>query len=213
MDIPIEREIKLSAHPGFSLPDLRDLTEDPVEDSDVELLRSVYWDTGSLEVARHGYGLRHRDRRDRPEDVGIWTLKTPGRMEGDRVVRGEHEVGGGGDAPPSALLDLLPGEIDTATLHPVAVLHARRRVLRLSAGGAGGVEVMDDSVDVLDAEGSVVERFRELEVEVGEGGDDLADRVAARLRAAGAGPPEMSSKYRRALRALAYPVASLSEGL
>jgi hypothetical protein len=35
-----------------------------------------------------------------------------------------------------------------------------------------------------------------------DGADDLADRVAARLREAGAGPPESTSKYRRALRAL-----------
>ncbi len=213
MTMPIEREIKLSAHPGFVLPDLRDLSDAPVADTDVELLESVYWDTASLAVARGGYGLRHRHRRDHPEDVGVWTLKTPGRMEGDRAVRGELEVREGSDAPPAALLDLLPAEIETTALHPVAVLHARRRVLGLSAGGAGGVEVMDDTVDVLDAEGAVVERFRELEVEVGEGGDDLADRVADRLRAGGAGPPESGSKYRRALRALGYPVSSLTDGL
>jgi inorganic triphosphatase YgiF len=211
MSIPLEREIKLSAHPGFALPDLRDLSDAAPEDSGVELLESVYWDTGSLEVARRGYGLRHRHRRDRRQDVGLWTLKTPGRMEGDRFVRGELEVGAGGDAPPAALLALLPPDLDVASLHPVAVLHARRRVLGLTAAGAGGVEVMDDSVDVLDPEGSVAERFREIEVEVGEGGDELADRVAARLRAAGAGPPEAGSKYRRALQALGYPVSSLTD--
>jgi inorganic triphosphatase YgiF len=211
MTIPVEREIKLSAHPGYALPDLRDLGDGAVRDHDVELLESVYWDTGSLEVARRGYGLRHRHRRDMAEDLGIWTLKTPGRMEGDRVVRGEREVSGASDVLPALLLDLLPSDLDRGDLHPVAVLHARRRVLGLSAGGAAGVEVMDDTVDVLNAEGRVVERFRELEVEVLDGGDDLADRVAARLRAAGAGPPESGSKYRRALGALGYPVSALGD--
>jgi hypothetical protein len=51
-----------------------------------------------------------------------------------------------------------------------------------------------------------VERFRELEVEVKGDAEALTDRVAARLRESGAGPPESSSKYRRALRALGYTV-------
>ena len=53
---------------------------------------------------------------------------------------------------------------------------------------------------------SSLDRFRELEVEMQDGADDLADRVAARLREAGAGPPESTSKYRRALRALGRQV-------
>ena len=94
----------------------------------------------------------------------------------------------------------------------MAVLSATRRVLTLGGSPSGErgdatVEVMDDTVEVrAPGGGPVVDRFRELEVEMQDGADDLADRVAARLREAGAGPPESTSKYRRALRALGHQV-------
>ncbi len=201
---PIEREIKLSAPPGLVLPDLSDLAPGGLHDSGMEPYETVYWDTAELDAARRSFGLRHRRRRDRPGTAGIWTLKLPGHVAADRVVRGEHEVVGDAVTPPRDLLDLLPGEVDPAALRPVAVLHADRRVLSLGSPREGGVEVMDDRVEILGPDGSVADSFRELEIEVGEGGDPLADRVAARLRAAGAGAPESLSKYGRALRVLGH---------
>jgi inorganic triphosphatase YgiF len=208
---PVEREIKLSAAASLVLPDLADLAAGPVGDSGVEQLETVYWDTDRLAAARRGFGLRHRTRRDGGTGTGVWTLKTPGHAEGDRVVRGEHEVTGAGTAPPAGLLDMLPTEVETGELHPVATLRAARRVLTLPGGAGAAVEVMDDTVDVLGGDGSVAERFRELEVEVIGDADDLADRVAARLRAAGAGAPEAGSKYHRALRALGREPESLPD--
>ena len=211
----VEREIKLSAGEGYVLPELDDLASGPMQDSGVEPLESTYWDTPALDLVRSGFGLRHRRRLDQPGQPGVWTLKTPGHLEGDRVVRGEHEVQGAGTVPPSELLALVPQlqPAAAAGLGPVAVLRASRRVLTLPGSAAGepcgGVEVMDDTVEVRDASGAVVDRFREIEVEVGDGGDQLADRVAQRLREAGAGPPESGSKYRRALRALGHQVASI----
>ena len=208
----VEREIKLSADGGYLLPDLNDLTAGVVEDSGPEPQESTYWDSDSLELARQGYGLRHRRRLDRPGDPGVWTLKTPGRMDADRMVRGEHELRAEGTAPPAELLALIPEAVDPVALHPVAVLSATRRVLTLGRAasgekGAATVEVMDDTVEVTaPGGGPVVDRFRELEVEMQDGADDLADRVAARLRKAGAGPPESTSKYRRALQALGLQV-------
>jgi inorganic triphosphatase YgiF len=207
----VEREIKLSADAGYLLPDLGDLTAGVVEDSGPEPQESTYWDSDQLDLVRQGFGLRHRRRLDRPRDPGIWTLKTPGQAEGDRMVRGEHELPAEGSAPPPQLLSLLPKAVDPAALHPVALLCATRRVLTLgrpASGerGTGTVEVMDDTVEVRTPGGPVVDRFRELEVEMQDGADDLADRVAARLREAGAGPPESTSKYRRALRALGHQV-------
>jgi hypothetical protein len=109
------------------------------------------------------------------------------------------------------LLSPIPEAVDPSVLHPVAVLRATRRVLTLGRStsgerGSGTVEVMDDTVEVRAPDGSVVDRFRELEVEMQDGGDELADRVAARLREAGAGAPESTSKYRRALRALGHQI-------
>jgi inorganic triphosphatase YgiF len=132
------------------------------------------------------------------------------------MVRGEHELSAEASVPPPALLARLSSEVVAASLKPVAVLEASRRVLTLEDGAPGGprrasVEVMDDTVLVRAPDGSVAERFRELEVEMQDGSEDLADRVAARLRAAGAGPPESSSKYRRALRALGHDVGALAD--
>ena len=211
----VEREIKLSAGDGYVVPDLGDLAPGGVEDSGVEPILSTYWDTPSLELVRQGCGLRHRLRLDRPEDPGVWTLKTPGRTEGDRMVRGEHELVAPGAAPPPALLALVPGPVDAGDLHPVAVLRSARRVLTLASPAPGGhprtrVEVMDDRVEVYAPHGPAVSRFRELEVEIQDGGDELADRVAARLRDAGAGPPESSSKYRRALEVLGHQVGDVA---
>jgi inorganic triphosphatase YgiF len=208
----VEREIKLSADGGYVLPDLGDLCDGAVADSGPEPQESTYWDSDQLELVRQGCGLRHRRRLDRPGDPGIWTLKTPGRIDGDRMVRGERELRAEGLTPPAELLALIPDAVDPAALHPVAVLRATRRVLTLraaatGASGAAIVEVMDDTVLVsAPGGGPVVDRFRELEVEMQDGADDLADRVAARLREAGAGPPESTSKYRRALRALGHQV-------
>jgi inorganic triphosphatase YgiF len=212
----VEREIKLSASEDYVLPDLSDLGAGAVHDSGPEPQESTYWDTAALDLVRQGFGLRHRRHLDRPAEPGIWTLKTPGRMEGDRMVRGEHELAAAGSAPPAQLLALLPEGVTAAQLQPVVRLRASRRVLTLHqplpGGGAGpAVEVMDDTVLVHAPDGRVADRFRELEVEMQDGADDLADRVAARLRAAGAGPPESTSKYRRALQALGHRVGDLAD--
>jgi inorganic triphosphatase YgiF len=204
----VEREIKLAAGDDLIVPDLDGVAPGvTIQDSGTELLEATYWDTDDLSLVRQRYGFRHRRRRDRPDRPGIWTLKTPGRREGDAVVRGEYEVEAGATEPPSELLALLPADVDPAGLHPVAVLHTERRVLDIAdSGGVRRAEVVDDRVEVHDQKGAVVERFRELEVEVS--GDDtaIADAVVRRLRAAGAGPPESSSKYARALRALGHDI-------
>jgi len=209
----VEREIKLSAGPGYVLPDLSDLGDGGVGDSGAEPQETTYWDTDSLDLVHQGFGLRHRRRLDRPQLPGIWTLKTPGHSVADRVVRGEHELAAPGGDPPAALLGRIPVGVPRAALHPVALLRATRRVLTLGEVGAGAggraiVEVMDDTVEVVAPDGSVADRFRELEVEIQDGADELADRVAARLREAGAGPPESNSKYRRALRALGHEIGA-----
>ena len=133
------------------------------------------------------------------------------------MVRGEHELASEGSAPPGRAAGRPSGGSSAAgQLHPVARLRADRRVLTLHqplpGGGVGPVvEVMDDTVEVHAPDGSVADRFRELEVEMQDGGDALADRVAARLRSAGAGPPESTSKYRRALLALGHRVGDLTD--
>lgn len=211
MELNLEREIKLSAGGAYVLPDLALLSGVSVDDGGVEQIETTYWDSDGLDLVRGGVGLRHRRRSDRPDDAGVWTVKTDGHRVGDRLVRTEHVVAGGPASPPEELLALLPAGVDARALHPVAVLRTARRVLTVREAGSaagGAAEVVDDEVEICAPGGAAVERFRELEVEVKGDGEALTDRVAARLREAGAGPPESSSKYRRALRALGHDLTA-----
>ncbi|HEY4610015.1 MAG TPA: CYTH domain-containing protein, partial [Ilumatobacteraceae bacterium] len=70
----IEREIKLAADVGISMPDLADVLPGaemgPVA---VVHLDAVYYDTPTLSLARAGLTLRSRTGETGP----IWTLKLP----------------------------------------------------------------------------------------------------------------------------------------
>lgn len=69
----VEREVKLSAAPGFHLPDLNGVVEDvavtPVQEGRIE---TTYFDTADLRLARWGCSLRFRKGEG-------WTLKLPNR--------------------------------------------------------------------------------------------------------------------------------------
>ena len=77
--------------------------------------------------------------------------------------------------------------------------------------GAVLAEVVDDEVSVLQGR-KVAVRFREVEAEVtGKAPDGLLDGLVARLRAAGAGPPDPTSKVKRALGPVADGLPDLVE--
>ena len=80
----------------------------------------------------------------------------------------------------------------------VARLRTRREVVR-----AGGAEVVDDSVAVLDHQ-RVTRRFREIEVELLDGDEDTLRRLEKALRRAGANGADFTPKLYRVLD-LAYP--------
>lgn len=201
----VEREIKSPVAETFELPDLDGAAGLHAVDRGVRWLEATYWDTDSLQLMRSGYGLRHRttDGGD-----GRWTLKAGTRREGDSVVREELEVPGAPAEVPSEVRDRLEGVVQLASLHPVATLRTSRHIVDLEAGGEPWAEVADDTVSVRDGDREV-DRFREVEVELHRGADEArVAAILARLREAGAGPPEPSSKYVRALRALGYDVPS-----
>jgi hypothetical protein len=54
------------------------------------------------------------------------------------------------------------------------------------------------------SEGRTVSTFREVEVELFDADEALIDAVMSRLHAAGAGDPDSTPKYVRALRALGH---------
>jgi hypothetical protein len=74
-----EREVKLAVTDEFVLPALSDLDGPVGVYAGEQLLRSVYWDTDDLQLARTGVGVRHRN--------GIWAFKGRSRRDGEAVVR------------------------------------------------------------------------------------------------------------------------------
>ncbi len=180
----VEREIKLAAGEGFTLPELGG------EIRPTRVFVSTYHDTTDLALALHGITFRHRIE----DGAGLWQLKLP--RAGD--VRVELERGGPPAVPPPELVSLLAALLRNDELVPVARLRTRREVVR-----AGGAEVVDDSVAVLDHQ-RVTRRFREIEVELLDGDEDTLRRLEKALRRAGADGGNFTPKLYRALD-LAYP--------
>ncbi len=190
-----EREIKLAAPLGFRMPDLSEpsgeLTSGPVETIELD---AVYYDTDDLRLARTGASLRHRN------DEG-WVVKLPRSTEGNGLLdRSTYSFAGADDAPPAEALDLVRGIVRKAPIGAVAHLHTTRRCVQVfTLEGARLAELTDDDVQVCDGD-RLVDRFRELEIELADGVPaDRVDEIVERLRAAGARPPEPTPKVVRAL--------------
>jgi len=180
----LEREIKLVAGEGFMLPELGG------EIRPTRVFVSTYHDTAGMALARHGITFRHRIE----DGAGVWQLKLP--RSGDARV--ELERGGPPAVPPPELLALLPALLRGDALVPVARLRTRREVVL-----AGGAEIVDDSVAVLDHQ-RVTRRFREIEVELLDGDEQTLRRLEKALRQAGADGGPFTPKLYRVLD-LAYP--------
>jgi inorganic triphosphatase YgiF len=197
--MPEEREIKIPVGAAFVLPDLDGVVAGTraVDRGSVEL-SATYWDTDDLTLLHAKLGLRHRSA---PGELGKWTLKAGATMVGDAVSREETDFPGPPDAPPRAALDVIVPAVGDVTLHPIASLVTDRHTVDLVRGDTRRAEVADDVVSVRSG-GQTVETFREVEVELFDADAALIDSVMGRLRAAGAGDPESTPKYVRALQAL-----------
>ena len=192
-----EREVKLGVPVGFELPELGGRDDGFLAEPQApRRYRTTYYDTADLRLARWGSSLRHRS------DEG-WTVKLPAEVQGPLLVRGEHAFPGDGRRPPEAAVELVRAFVRGGQLAPVARLRTLRRPVELrDQAGERLAEIVDDEVQVLDGR-KIADRFREVEVELAEGAPaDLLDRVLARLRRAGAGEPDPTPKYLRALRGL-----------
>jgi CHAD domain-containing protein len=222
-----EREVKLGAPPGFRLPPLEDLPGTRAQDGGVERLRATYYDTADLRLARWGCSLRYRP----PEG---WTVKLAMESRGPLLVRDERYFAGDARRPPREALDLLTAYLRSDSVGVVARLRTVRRSIELLPapfetaegqlefpsgpshdGPADGslddltplAVVTDDEVSVMDGS-RLAARFREVEVEVADGAsDELVETLVDRLRGAGAGAPDPTPKYVRAVgpRALEPP--------
>jgi len=201
--MPEEREIKIPVGEDFVLPDLDGVVETThaVDRGTVEL-SAMYWDTDSLTLLHAKLGLRYRSA---PGEQGKWTLKAGDRMVGDAVSREETNFPGPPDEPPQEAIDVINREVGAVVLHPVAQLVTDRHTVDLVAAETRRAEVADDRVSVRSGDATVL-AFREVEVELFDADAALIDAVMTRLRAAGAGDPESTPKYVRALRALGHQI-------
>jgi CHAD domain-containing protein len=195
-----EREAKLAASAAFRMPSLDGLGDDVlIIPHDAERLQTVYFDTPDLRLARWGVSLRHREGQG-------WTTKLPAEDGGgDLLIRGEFTFPGEDTAnPPDEAVDLIRAYVRTAPLRPVVRLRTVRRLIQLlDLDDRVLGEVVDDEVSVLSGR-RIAARFRELEVEITDDTPEgLLDGVLERLRAAGAGAPDPTPKYERAVGPLA----------
>jgi CHAD domain-containing protein len=199
--VTIEREVKLAVPPGFVLPDLdgeiQGLSARPEPSRQ---MRTTYFDTPDLRVARWGCSLRHRsDEGWTVKLPAVSQVKLPAGSQGKLLVRDEHTFPGSASRPAPEAVDLLLAYLRTQEVAPVARLRTvrQRTELRDPIGELVG-EVVDDEVSVMSGR-KVADRFREIEVEARDGlTDELLEQVLARLREAGAGEAQ-TPKHLRAL--------------
>ena len=188
----IERELKMGVWPGFVLPDLRGALNGAVPFGPVESrLEAVYFDTTGLRLLRRGVTVRFR----RGEDPGdVWTAKLPERAALG-LARREISAPGGPASMPSLLEDLVRGWALGAPLVPVARLRTLRQRTTLARRDGKELAVVDDDEVSIVQRSRVAARFRELELELVDGtSPKLLDRLADRMRSAGAQPVDQMPK-------------------
>ncbi|MDQ3732989.1 MAG: CYTH and CHAD domain-containing protein [Actinomycetota bacterium] len=191
----LEREDKFDVEPAFVVPDVTSLLP---PGGHIELitdkLRSRYFDTEDHDLMRAEMTLR---RRTGDTDSG-WQLKVPHQpaREEIRLTRKSTTV-------PKELERLLYGVTRGQTLKQVATILTERTLHRLfDAGGNLLAEIADDNVEASTggAQATIL-RWREIEVELGEGDEDSLAALGKRLRKAGAVRASSASKLGRALSA------------
>jgi CHAD domain-containing protein len=178
-----ERELKLDVDAGFVLPDLGGKPLAP------RSFTSTYFDTPGHRLLDAGITLRRRVENR----AGLWQLKLP-----SDDGRFELEERGGPSRPPESFLRLLPALLrGGAVLEPVAKLRTRRAGVSVGPG-ADRIEVVVDTVSVLDGN-RTASSFSEAEAEVVAGEGSALGAIGKALRKAGARPGDGRSKLARIL--------------
>lgn len=185
-----EREIKLTIGADFRLPQL------PGTPLTRRLLTSTYYDTVAHDLARAGITLRHRIVRGKQS----WQLKI---LLGED--RQEVEVAGTQTDPPAALLEALILHRGNRKVMPVVMLRVWRSGVLVCRGRVPVAEIAVDHVTVV-KNGSVIQRFRELEIEQRQGDEASLRSIERGMREAGASDHDGRPKFFRAL-SLSAPIS------
>jgi CHAD domain-containing protein len=196
----LEIERKFDVDEAFALPALDGAgiaaVDAPVEHD----LEAVYHDTADLRLLRARVTLR---RRTGGADNG-WHLKLPAGTARREL---HAPLGRAVKNPPRGFLALVVGILRGAPTAPVATLLTHRLVTVLRDGdGRILAEVADDAVTATTlAAGpdhpALVQAWREVEVELVHGGEDLLTALGELLVEAGARPSASASKVGRVLAA------------
>ena len=214
--LAVHREVekKYVADDDFELPPLPELAAGsdglglaaiaPVVEGEVvrQKLTATYFDTADLRLAGAGLALRRRTGGD---DAG-WHLKVPvGRATRSEV---RLPLGRGARTVPAPLRQMVWAHSLGASLRPVAEIVTDRTARRLvDVTGHVLAEFADDRVtarrllptDGLGDAAGAATSWREIEVELGDGDEELLAAVDARLRARGLEEAPSASKLAHVL--------------
>ncbi|MEI4271694.1 CYTH and CHAD domain-containing protein [Klenkia sp. LSe6-5] len=195
-----EIERKFDVDEAFVLPDLSAVPGvASAGEAVVHDLQATYYDTADLRLARAKITLR---RRTGGPDDG-WHLKLPAAAGARREL--QSPLGRAVKAPPRAVLLPVLGVVRRAPAGQVATLQTRRTVTTLLAeDGRVLAEVADDQVTgtalpAAAGEAAVVSTWREVEVELVDGDEELLSAVGAELEVSGARPSASAAKLTRVL--------------
>lgn len=183
MKSTLEREIKLQAPPGFSLPQFPGTQIGP------RRFTSTYLDTEDFRLAAAGITMRRRVENRR----GLWQLKLP---RGN--ARMELEERGGPLRPPPSFAKLIVAPLMGEPLKVVAKLRTLRTGTTVMDGDRKVAEVVFDSVQVLQGI-TIVNRFSEIEVELLDGNEDDLRQLGSALKSLGAFTGDERPKLLQAL--------------
>lgn len=188
----MERKYETPEH--FAMPDLTAVAGIATADAPREIRHdAVYYDCADLRLARRGVTVR---RRKGGHDAG-WHLKRPA---GAYRSESQFPPSPGGRIP-AALLGELRALVRGAPLIQIARLHTTREEISLR-DKQGTVLAVIDSDDVRATrliDPPVVRRWRELEIEVLSGDEELLDQAEQLLLAAGARRSASTSKLAQAI--------------
>jgi CHAD domain-containing protein len=191
----LEVERKYELPDDFEMPSMIGIADVAgVTAPDDQHLDATYYDTAGLRLTSGRVTLR---RRSGGNDAG-WHLKRPSggeRSELQLPARAKQRT------PPPQIATQIRALTRGEPLRPVARIRTHRIEVGLQdATGTTIALVADDTVDTESLVGAgVVQRWRELEVELVDGSPDDLARIDQALRAAGARPSASPSKLSRAL--------------